>query len=171
VEHFGGSVSGLAPVTVSPVASEHWPRAERLLYELVAMSCVTETLSTALLGVLVERARDSLTRRTMHSILRDEVGHSRLGWAYLAERCQQGARDCVGEHLPAMLADTVGPELFRAATRDDPLAEELTGLGSLDVDSSRHVVRETLEQVIFPGLERFGIDVGPGRRWLATTAS
>jgi len=167
VEHFGGTIGGHAPSTTSPVAPEHWPRDERLLYELVAMSCVTETLSTALLGALVERASDELTRRTMHAILRDEVGHSQLGWAYLAEQRRKGVRDCIGQHLPAMLAATVGPDLFRPTLLADPLAEELSGLGSMDRESSRRVVCETLESVIFPGLERFGIDVAPGRRWLA----
>jgi hypothetical protein len=145
------------------VAPERWPREQRLLYEIVAMSCVTETLSTALLGALVEQASDSLTKHTMHSILRDEVMHSQVGWAFLAEQRARGAPDCIGPHLPAMLHSTLGSGFFDT----DPLAAELSGLGCLDGASTRRIVGEALRLVIFPGLARFGIDVDPGLDWLA----
>ena len=163
VQHFGGSVGEVAPTLPKRVSPERWRREERLLYEMVAMSCVTETLSTALLGALVERASDSLTKRTMHSILRDEVMHSQVGWAFLAEQRAGGAPDCIGPHLPAMLQSTLGPGFFDT----DPLAAELSGLGCLDGASNRRIVAEALSLVVFPGLARFGIDVKPGLAWLA----
>lgn len=165
-EHFGGRATELRPVAPGPTAPATWPTAERLLYELVALSCVTETLSTAVLGRLVERARDSRARDVMHAILRDEVRHSQIGWGFLAHARAGGVRERVAPHLPALLDSTVGVELFAAATEDEPDAAELTGLGALTLDERRAVVRETLEQVIFPGLERFEIDVTLGRAWL-----
>jgi hypothetical protein len=139
---------------------------DALLYELVALSCVTETLSTALLGALVEAARDSVAKETMHSILRDEVRHSRLGWAFLAEAHATGARDVVAPHLPCMLAATLGTASLApaASTPDDA---ELAGYGELEPSTSVRVMRECFEEVIFPGLSRFGIDTAPGERWLA----
>jgi hypothetical protein len=170
VVHHGGHVepSGL-PVSAQdlprPIAPRGLDRRQRLLYEVIALSCVTETLSLALLGRLVERANDDATRRAMQSILRDEVRHSRLGWAHLASEATSGARDIVGAYLPAMLAGTVQPELFSAGP-EHPLAEDLGGLGALSRRERRDVFARTLTQVIFPGLECFGVDTARGRRWL-----
>jgi hypothetical protein len=166
VHHFGGSVGSSEPVQVPLVAPPTLAERDQLLYEVVALSCVTETLSTALLGVLVERARDSLTRSVLRSILRDEIGHSRLGWAFLAEEHSRGARDCVGEWLPAMLSSTVSDELFADADDANEFDRTLAGFGSLEQAERRRVVQETLAVVVFPGLDRFGIDTRGGRAWL-----
>lgn len=167
VLHFGEEVGAQTSAELERVAPRELEPPSRLLYELVATSCVTETLSTALLGRLVELAADPFVRRTMHSILRDEVLHARLGWAFLAEQRSGSAAACVGRYLPAMFEATVGPDLFRGAVEDDPLLAELAGLGCLDDASSRRIVCETLELVVLPGLARFGVDVSDGARWLA----
>ncbi|MDC0744066.1 ferritin-like domain-containing protein [Polyangium mundeleinium] len=139
---------------------------ERLLYEVVAMSCVTETLSAALLGELVARATEPLVRETMQSILRDEVDHARLGWAHLAAEHERGAVDVVGPSLPAMLAGTISEELF-ASWAEHPAQEALSGLGALDRAERRRIFGETMSLVVFPGLRRFGVDTGRGERWLS----
>lgn len=139
---------------------------ERLLYEIVAMSCVTETLSVALLGELVERATDPTVRDTMRRILRDEIDHARLGWAHLAAERERGARDVVGIHLPAMLAGTVTEELFSSWAKH-PAHEELSGLGALDRAARRRIFEETMQLLVFPGLRCFGIDTAKGEQWLA----
>jgi hypothetical protein len=168
-EHFGGRAVAPVPEVSAPrrVAPAELQGREALLYELVALSCVTETLSTVLLGALVDAARDSFARQCLHSILKDEVQHSRLGWAFLAEAHAGGARDVVSPHLPAMLGATLAAELFADAP---PHAEdaELSGYGALDRATGERLVRECLAEVVFPGLERFGIDTLPGKRWLAS---
>jgi hypothetical protein len=163
--YFGGALMTSAPAAVRRVAPAGVQRKDALIYEVVALACVTETLSTALLGALVDRASDSLARRTMHSILRDEVSHSRLGWAYLAEAACPRAMEGISAHLPGMLQSTLSDELFRRSTFD-PVESEVAGLGQLERIERRRIVRETLEQVVFPGLERFGADVRSGRRWI-----
>ncbi len=139
---------------------------ERLVYEVVAMSCVTETLSAALLGELVAQATDALVRETMHGILRDEVNHARLGWAHLAAERERGVADVVGPSLPAMLAGTVSEELF-ASWAEHPAQQMLSGLGALDRGERRRIFCDTLTQVVFPGLRRFGVDTAGGENWLA----
>lgn len=166
IRHFGGVPAPEPPIVLLRVAPPDITGREALLYEVVALSCVTETLSTALLGELVARARDAVCRQAMHAILRDEVNHSRLGWAFLAEEHARGARDCVGHHLPRLLDATLGHDFFAAASSDDARLAELAGVGSLEPSERQRVVRETLEQVIFPGLERFGIETALGQRWL-----
>ena len=116
--------------------------------------------------MLVERARDSVAKSVLHSILRDEVVHSRLGWAFLAEEHARGARDCVSERLAAMLSSTLPDELFDAREDANAIDGVLAGFGSLERTERRRVVRETLRDVIFPGLERFGIETRRGKAWL-----
>jgi hypothetical protein len=171
VSHFGGTPGSRPVVETRPVAPRALDGRARLLYEVVALSCVTETLSTALLGALVERARDSVAKVTLHSILRDEVEHSRLGWAYLAEEHARGAPDCVSESLGAMLSSTLSDELFGASSNANELDRALAGLGSLERAERLRIVRETLNAVVFPGLERFGIDTTRGKAWFAEKAA
>jgi hypothetical protein len=170
-EHFGGSplAEPALDVLVRCVAPRGLEGRDALLYELVALSCVTETLSTALLGALVEAARDTVAKETMHTILRDEVRHSRLGWAFLAEAHAAGARDVVAPHLPGMLAATLGSAPFTSVPAEQGDAE-LAGYGELERSRSLGIVRECFAEVIFPGLARFGIDTSLGERWLAEHA-
>jgi hypothetical protein len=164
--HFGAAPPPEPEITLRWTAPADVEGPERLVYEIVALSCVTETLSTVLLGELVTRATDPVCKQAMHSILRDEVNHSRLGWAFLAEQQSRVLRDCVGPHLPAMLEATLGDDLFRSGGAPDPRLAELAGMGSLERPDRLRIVREALERVIFPGLELYGIETAGGRRWL-----
>jgi|GEM_PF-547267 len=166
IRHFGGALPPEPQISLRWMAPADLDGRERVLYEVVALSCVTETLSTVLLGELVRRARDPVCRQAMHTILEDEVNHSRLGWALLAEEHARGAGDCVGRYLPDMLAATFSDELFMPADAPDARATELAGLGSLERPERQRIVREALAQVVFPGLERFGIETTLGQRWL-----
>jgi bacterioferritin (cytochrome b1) len=170
VRHFGGGPGPVPSIRVPEVVPPGVQGSERVLYEMVAQSCVTETLSTALLGELVERARDPVCKRVMHSILCDEVNHSRLGWAYLAAEHSRGVRDCVGRYLPSLLDATLGDGFLAAVPTTDARATELAGLGSLELAERQRIVKETLVHVIFPGLDRFGIETAAGRSWLEREA-
>ena len=167
IVHFGGALPTEKPrVRAGRIAPAGLEGGERVLYEIVALSCITETLSTALLGELVARALDPVCKQAMHSVLRDEVNHSRLGWAFLAEERGRGARDCVGQHVPEMLEAALGPHFFSFADAPNAQQKELATLGALERPERQRIVRETLESVIVPGLERFGIETSPTKRWL-----
>jgi hypothetical protein len=163
--HFGGSRPAALPTPVAPRLGPKATPKVTLLYELVAMSCVTETLSTTLLGALVEHADETPARSVMREILRDEVRHARIGWAYLAEIERDGAQGLVGAYLPAILAGTARDELFDE--REEPAeVRALIGVGQLPRALRRELFAETLREVVFPGLARFGIDPAAGEHWL-----
>ncbi len=166
VAHLGGAPPELPSAPPREVAPSGLTARERVLYEVVALSCITETLSTALLGAIEEASTDSLVTHTAHSILRDEVQHSRLGWAHLAAEKGRGAGPTIAEYLPAMLQGTVNDELF-ADGEEGPEAAALSGLGALQRAERLSVFSETLRSVVFPGLETLGIDPAAGRAWLA----
>lgn len=165
VRYFGEEMTAREELVDRQVAPKGCTPTEGLLYEMVAMSCVTETLSCALLGALVERAADSRVKEEMHSILKDEIGHSRLGWAFLATGLSSDAKQFVAHHLPAMLRGTVTRELFEQRPPHQ-LEEPLSGLGALTRLERVDIFRESMQKVVFPGLERFGIDARLGADWL-----
>lgn len=154
-----------ARTTPVPLSPRGLTGRERTLYEVVAMSCVTETLSAALLGVMAERATDEAVRETVRSVLRDEVQHSRVGWAHLAHESPAGCADTVRDLLPAVLSGTVGDALF-VEGGDDAEAPALSGYGVLSRAESAAIFAETMRGVVFPGLERFGVDAAKARQWL-----
>ncbi len=125
---------------------------DRALYETVAVGCITESLSCGLLMAMRQRAEDELVAETIQHILKDEVQHSRLGWAHIAHAAK--ARDI------SWLAPHVAP-MLRTALRSDvvPMCTDVRapGSGVLTHEESRIVVGETIRKVILPGLAMHGI--------------
>lgn len=158
-------VGSPAPRIVREIAPAGLLLRGRVLYEVVASCCITETESMGVLTTLLEAARSPRLRRVLRELAEDEVRHSRLGWAHLASEHAQGATSFLGPLVPAMLAGSVGPELFSAgppAEEDEALLEH----GVLPRRLKLEVFRRTLEEVVFPGLEQFGVSTAPARAWL-----
>jgi hypothetical protein len=140
------------------------------LYEVVAACCITETESMATLTTLLAGEPDPEVREVLHGISRDEVVHARIGWAHLSRESVAAEVAFLGTLIPGMLAGTIDEGLFG----DPPADEDPEGLlrfGVLPRSKKREVFLGTLEQVVFPGLEKFGVDPEPARQWLARAAA
>jgi hypothetical protein len=156
------AVGDVPPVTMGRAC----PR-QQLLAEVVAMSCVTESLSTALLIEMRRAATESHVRQVVHEVLRDEVDHARLGWTHLAAESARGTPVAwLGARLPDMLAATVHEEIFAETSAQTPAARALEGLGGLCRRTRCDLFVGTMEGVVFRGLERFGVRTDAGRHWL-----
>jgi len=151
VEHFGG----VAPALPSPRPSSLPAERELVLAEVVAACCICETISVAALGELRERARDAKVRRVTHEILRDEVQHSRLGWAHLAAEAAKGGVGFLSALLPGLLEAVITDELFEAG-ESEAGAEHL---GVLPRTRRLRIFTDSLDEVVLPGLASFGVDV------------
>ena len=161
----GSAVSG--PVAPPPeVAPSGLGPEQALWYELVAACCVAETGSVAVLTSLLASAREPRLRGVLHELAVDEVDHARLGWAALAAARRRGATAFLGPLLPAMLRGSVDDDFFLPAdpAREDP---RLLEAGVLPHSARRALFVETLEEVIFPGLEGASVDTAAARAWLA----
>jgi rubrerythrin len=137
---------------------------EAALYEVVAACCVTETESVATVASLLGEDLAPRVREVVHEIARDEVVHSKMGWAHLAR--EAGALDprFLSPFVPAMLSGAVDERVFSAA--DDEIGDELLRHGVLPLSRKREIFVGTLAEVVLPGLEQFGIDTAPARAWL-----
>ena len=145
------AVHRIAPASLGP--------RQAALYETVAACCITETESVATVTTLLAEDADPQVRATLHEIARDEVGHSRMGWAHLAREAAAIDVSFLSRWIPSMLAGSIGP--------DAPADEDLLRYGVLAPPRKRELFTQTLLDVVFPGLDQFGIDTAQARQWLA----
>jgi rubrerythrin len=164
-KHYGEPVPTAGTVTASEIAPSGLLLRGRVLYEMVAACCITETESIGVLTTLLRSARSDRMRRVLHELAEDEVGHSRLGWAHLASEHAQGATSFLGPFIPSMLEGSIDEDLFLPVSRarED---EALLDHGVLPHTLKREVFTGAMEDVVFPGLERFGVDTAAARSWL-----
>lgn len=151
------------------------PQRERVLHEAVAMCCITETVSAALLTEMLREtgapggadrvAGDPAIHAVVREVLRDEVQHARIGWGHLAYEAGRGDVGFIGEMLPGMLDDTVADEVFAPSVADD-IGHALLPYGGLPRETRRAVFAAAIRQLVLPGLAQHGIDTGPARAWL-----
>ena len=138
---------------------------QRLTYEVVAQSCVSETESMATLVTLLDAASDETLKAVIHELARDEVADARLGWGYLTWASKQMDLAFLAPMLPRMVAGSAGPDLFRPALpgTDDP---DLFHAGVVPHSERQRVYLETLEAVVIPGVVEHGVDPEPLRAWV-----
>jgi len=138
----------------------------RLLFPIL-QSCLNETIAAAYLKVCWDQAAGPIVRGALHSILQDEIEHSRLGWAHLgSDRVNGAMREMVGQALPQLLAAVVPQWL------DDPggdYARAPAGHGTLAPSVMVGLVREAIERIILPGFEHVGVDSRAARAWMTKT--
>jgi rubrerythrin len=160
-----GRPSDAAPTAAADIAPHQLQPREAVLYEVIAACCITETESVATLTTLLAEDADPRVRATLHEIARDEVVHGRMGWAHLAREAARRDVSFLAPWVPVMLSGTVDEGLFNVSTPEED-ALELLRHGVLPHARKREVFVRTLLDVVFPGLENFGIDAGPARAWL-----
>jgi len=144
--------------------SEMDPR-DRLLWEMVAVCCISETMNTSLMTRCIEVAKDEEIRSTLHELLEDEVRHARLGWAHLAAERAAGRGQFLRDVLPLMLDASVEPG-FLDGPPPEPWVDALYDYGELPWTELVQIYRDTLNLVVFPGLDAVGVDTSKGRAWL-----
>jgi hypothetical protein len=164
-----GEPMTLEPTELASIAPRSLDERQAALYEVVAACCITETESMATLTTLLATETEPEVREVLHAISKDEVIHSRMGWAHLSREAGAIEVSFLGPLVPGMLAGTIDEGLFGPQPADED-AEGLLRLGVLPLAKKREVFLGTLEQVVFPGLERFGVDARPAQTWLSAAA-
>lgn len=161
---YGGSApdSGADP----QIAPHDLAVRDAVLYEMVAACCVTETESVATVTTLLAGSLEANVEKVLREIARDEVAHGRMGWAHLSREASRRDVCFLSRWIPRMLTGSVDGALFSASEPPDQ-ADDLLRHGVFPPARKREVFVGTLEEVVLPGLEKFGVDVGPARAWLA----
>ena len=136
----------------------------RVLLDVVLMCCVTESLNASLLNSIYAEAKPTEARSLIRQILQDEVKHAQIGWAYLETVAQHTSCAVVADYLSEMLDLAVRDELFMPLTDIDEIA--CYDAGVMPVKDRLIQFELTLETVIIPGFENFGIDTQGISAWL-----
>ncbi len=120
---------------------------------LLLHCALNETIAAAYLRECQREAASALMQAALRELLRDEVDHARIGWAYLASL--DGAttiRERLCHELPSLLS------LVTSAWHKPLLEDEYpSGHGALTLERTRLVTRSALETLVLPGLAQFGI--------------
>jgi hypothetical protein len=163
-EHYGVCAAPLPPSPEPsppsfPVCS---PRVHRALFAVLQCS-VNETLAVTYLSACLAEARSRVVGAVLKQILRDEVRHSRIGWAVLASPELSAAdRGSISRLMPALLEACVAAWLAdEEHAPDDPLP----GYGFLTHRGIAAAARAALDGIILPGLEHLRVDAAPASRW------
>lgn len=143
----------------------HLSTRERALYMAVAMGCVTETLSSALLLEMQRRAKVGIIKDTIHSILRDEINHARIGWAELSRAEQHHNIDWLNDHLTSMLSVAFASDIEPMLNQDSSDLD-LSPFGILRRSEAIAIMKRAVTEVITPGLKRYGLILEGAERFL-----
>ena len=137
---------------------------DELLCEMTLMCCITETFNSSLMNTIYATAEDNPAKKVIHEILKDEIKHGQLGWAYLADESQKRDITFLSQYLEPMLDMAVKDELFAPVIDNNP---DSINQGVLPESLRLDQFKDTLEQVVIPGFEHFGLETGGVKSWLA----
>lgn len=123
---------------------------DRALYASVAVGCVTESMSTALLLEMRAHVEHPEAAAAVAAIARDEPRHSQLGWAHLAHAASRGSVAWLRPHVDAMVHAARGAEASASEL-------DLQRYGILSASRSEAICADALERIILPGLRHHGV--------------
>lgn len=127
-----------------------------LLFAVVGQACVSETIATGWLRACLRDIRSPTARAAYALHLREELGHARVGWAYLATTSlSDTARDTLGRSLESMVNANV-----MAWEREANFlpGEAVPAHGFLSRARSIAAIEQTVSTVIYPGFAHHSIE-------------
>jgi hypothetical protein len=133
------------------------------LLHVVEMCCLSETFTSVYFTEMLERATHPLAHAVVQSLLKDEIDHGRVGWAYLAAVRGRGGAERLAEDLPALLAATIKPVIDEARAAPEAEDAEIEAHGYLVRDRGAALYVRTLRDVVLPGFEALGVQTEPAR--------
>jgi hypothetical protein len=147
-----------APAPPRPPFPRHLdapPRAAALR-NVIHICCMSETIAVALIGAERLEMPAGELRELLTQIWSDEVGHARLGWRLLEQvggSIGGQERAAIERYLPVAFRHVEEHELAFIPELDAPAGGEALGLCS--GRQGRFLMKETIEEVIRPGLRRW----------------
>jgi hypothetical protein len=166
IEFLGGD--GPTPIDA---ALESIPRHDDCSRRVAALrnllfASLTETVSMGLLTEERERVEEPFIARVLRQLASDESLHARVGWTYLAalhEELTEEERKALRDYMPVALP-YLERSLLEAMPLDpgnepsDEVLADVFALGFSDSRLARAFLYESIETVILPRLDAFGLE-------------
>jgi hypothetical protein len=146
-----------SPIAEAPCEPTEPPRfagaseREARILHVVLHACLNEGFAVAYLGACLSAATAPLARAAVRELMRDEVDHARLGWAFLAW-LSPADRGLVEEALPVLVfhAESLWLDVTGYPESLPP------GHGCLDLAELRALVARARAELIVPGFSHLG---------------
>ena len=164
---FGWHEAPSPPTPYGPIGPKDAPLAERLLYEMTAFCCVTETINASMMLAIQRRVTEPRIKETVHAILKDEVNHSKVGWGYLQWARANGRGDWLQGWLIQMFRGAGVEEIYEPDTSDRDSAI-MAAHGELTLTDRTGIFTAANRDVVLPGFEKMGFDTRACADWLAS---
>jgi hypothetical protein len=135
----------------------------RAAFHLVTMCCVNEAIACSFLDACLAGSTSPCAQAAVGDLLADEVLHARVGWMFAAKQPRPMLRA-----IEANLLTLVQPVVHcwweeGAITMPDGAPEH----GIPSAATTRASMLAAMRDIVLPGFERLGFDVGATRSWLA----
>jgi hypothetical protein len=130
---------------------------------VVGLCCINETIATVRLREAAKQAQHPRVKGVLREILRDEVKHSRLGWAFLASpNASIQVKRGVSQWLVRLLQANLDSLFADVKGLDDSLCSHAIP----SCEQTRADVTAALWHLLLPGFESTGLDVATARDWV-----
>lgn len=158
LEALGGEAAFEAVATGDFPEHAEVSKEEALARNLVAISCMAETVAVSLIGAERLEMPEGELKDLLTKIYADEVGHARFGWRLvgkLVADLDAAARARFGDYLRIAFAHLEEHELAHLAPGPAPAGGAAFGLCS--GREARDLFFATVDDAIIPGLEALGL--------------
>jgi hypothetical protein len=136
---------------------------ERALRNMLYVGCLAETFAVAVTAEERLNAKEPFIREVLDQVHADETLHGRIGWIFIAEhlpRLNDAGKARIDAYLPVAFAH-LEQDLLSAISESPPpppeLHAEIQALGVSENNEARTLFFQTVEHVLIPGLEDFGL--------------
>jgi len=134
--------------------------AERQTLFVIGQCALNETFANAYLTTAYRDTTSPLARAAIQELLRDEIDHSRLGWAFLS-RLPEARRARISDWLVPLTITNLREWHESATTHTHAYAAH----GVPSADAVREALAEVVREVLLPGFEHVGLDVRALSLW------
>jgi hypothetical protein len=139
------------------------PLPVRATLRVVGMNCIGETLAAAWMDASLRATNAPWLRTWVHRHFGDEVRHAQLGWAHLGTaNVTPQMRAQIGLWVIPLLQANLASWLSESHPEASAPAGT-SGHGILSRSETRRTVCEAVQGMVFPGLERVGVDTEAAR--------
>jgi hypothetical protein len=145
-----------------PTHPEARDERERRALHVVGQCALNETFASAYLTTAFKGTESPLARAALNELLRDEIDHSRLGWAYL-QTMPAALRPAISSWLVPLTIANLREWRTSAASHD----QRLEAHGIPRAEAVREALDEVVREVLVPGFAYVGLDVRALERWAA----
>lgn len=137
------------------------PMQHRSIATAISMLLINETLSVGFVSDLAERCTEPSIRAVLSQTVRDEIGHERLGVAYVEASLKRFPGSAMAD-FRHLVQTTLAPHRARVTalargTLDDHPDTDLVALGLFSDERQALVLARTIDQTLTPTLARLGL--------------